>query len=423
MLDRTERQKEGIRRWLKAKGHGTCVYSTGFGKTNTARLLISALIKKNPSLSVLVSVPTEELLKQWEDVVIKNNLIKNVHVGIINSIVKNEYEVDLLVIDEVHSAASEVFSHIFSCVKYKYILCLTATLERLDGKEELIKKYAPVCDTITFEEAIRNGWLSPVKEYKVLVDVDLTEYREHHAEFLKHFAIFNFDFSVAMNCATGRYSKYQQLCYAKTLCHYQPSDPRYRRTLDELVQQVRASAYSWMRAMQARKQFVNKHPKKIELARKILDARPNAKAITFSSTIAEAEKIGRGFVYHSGQTKKKRGMTMEEFKTCSKGVLNSSKAIDVGLDVPDVNLAIILSGSSSNIQKVQRKGRAARYVPGKTSEVFSLVIKGTNDEKWFNSASKGTKYITISEEELDIVLREGDIETRQRDNENTLYLG
>jgi len=37
------------------------------------------------------------------------------------------------------------------------ILCLTATIKRLDGKDNIIKKYAPVVDTITLEEAEANG--------------------------------------------------------------------------------------------------------------------------------------------------------------------------------------------------------------------------------------------------------------------------
>ena len=53
--------------------------------------------------------------------------------------------------------ASDHFSHIFHCVNYNMILCLTGTLERLDGKEAIIKQYAPVCDTITLEEAESNG--------------------------------------------------------------------------------------------------------------------------------------------------------------------------------------------------------------------------------------------------------------------------
>ena len=35
-------------------------------------------------------------------------------------------------------------------------MCLTGTMERLDGKEVIIKQYAPICDTITMDEAIEN---------------------------------------------------------------------------------------------------------------------------------------------------------------------------------------------------------------------------------------------------------------------------
>jgi superfamily II DNA or RNA helicase len=37
------------------------------------------------------------------------------------------------------------------------ILCLTATLERLDGKEIILKDRCPVVDTITLTEAAENG--------------------------------------------------------------------------------------------------------------------------------------------------------------------------------------------------------------------------------------------------------------------------
>ena len=53
--------------------------------------------------------------------------------------------------------AAETFSKIFGKVSYKNILGLTATFERLDGKEVFISRYASVCDTITIEEAEANG--------------------------------------------------------------------------------------------------------------------------------------------------------------------------------------------------------------------------------------------------------------------------
>lgn len=53
--------------------------------------------------------------------------------------------------------AADTFCKVFERVSYKNILGLTATFERLDGKEILLSKYAPVCDTISIELAEANG--------------------------------------------------------------------------------------------------------------------------------------------------------------------------------------------------------------------------------------------------------------------------
>ena len=78
----------------------------------------------------------------------------------------------MIILDEVHRYASDVFSLVFKQVGYKYILGLTATFERLDGKEILLQKYAPVIDKITLEDSLLNGWVSPYIEYEVLINVD-----------------------------------------------------------------------------------------------------------------------------------------------------------------------------------------------------------------------------------------------------------
>ena len=46
--------------------------------------------------------------------------------------------------------------------------------------------------------------------------------------------------------------------------------------------------------MRKRKEFIYKHPKKMEIAKKIIDARPDRKGITFSSTIDQANSFGFG---------------------------------------------------------------------------------------------------------------------------------
>ena len=116
------------------------------------------LLKKNPDLDVLIVVPTKVLKDQWmNDYLIPHNLVKNCRIAVINSAAKDVTTCDLMICDECHLFAAESFSHVFTCVDYSMILCMTGTLERLDGKEELIKHYAPVCDTITLEEAEKEG--------------------------------------------------------------------------------------------------------------------------------------------------------------------------------------------------------------------------------------------------------------------------
>ena len=49
-------------------------------------------------------------------------------------------------------------------------------------------------------------------------------------------------------------------------------------------------------------------------------------------------------------------------------------------------------------------GRVIRYEEGKEAEIFTLVIRGTNEEGWYNTSSAGKNYIEISLNELDDVL-------------------
>jgi len=140
---------------------------------------------------------------------------------------------------------------------------------------------------------------------------------------------------------------------------------------------VHAQAFGFMRALKERKDFIYNHPKKIEIANLILSYRPDSKAITFWKTIKMAEKVKHGFVLHSGQTKKKRGLTMEEFNKLEKGCINSSKALNEGVNAVGLNLGIIGGLDSSKTTRTQQIGRICRFEPGKEAELFVLVLADT----------------------------------------------
>lgn len=199
-VTRDERQEQCKRAWLLNKGKGTIEACTGFGKTRCALNCLKAVLSKYPAIRVLVVVPTELLKNQWVSIIDKEALGLNVEVQIVNTIAKNGYECDFLIIDEIHRTAANTLQFIFSRVRYKLILGLTATLERLDGRHTIIEKYCPVVDSVPIEVAKANGWVSDFVEYQVVITVDdIEEYRSQNREFTEHFEFFNFDFELAMS--------------------------------------------------------------------------------------------------------------------------------------------------------------------------------------------------------------------------------
>lgn len=300
----------------------------------------------------------------------------------------------------------------FKVIHYKIILGLTATLTRLDGRDVLVRQYCPVCDTVTLEEAARNDWVSNYRKYKVLLNVDLTDYERINAEFYNHFSFFNYDFKLAMSCIGP-----QGYLGRETLVKNMTTD---KNKYAELRKIVTIHAAGFMRALQARKKFIANNPKKVEITNYILEHRQHSKAITFSPTIKVAESIKYGGVLHSGQTKKKRSITMEEFMSMKEGVLNSSKAINTGADIPGVNLGIILGINSSKTTLIQMCGRIIRFEEGKQAEIFVLVLNNTAEDAWFTKSNEVSSYITINEEGLKNLLDNKDYRQKKEKSKETL---
>lgn len=395
-LSRDERQKEGVIKWIKSGCKACLEYPTGVGKTRTAIKGIQQLLKKYPDFRILVVVPTEGLQEQWKKELTKYDIIFNSDVQIINTVIKHKWECDVLVIDEIHRTGADEFSKVFTKIKYRCIIGLTATLERLDEKHTIIEKYCPICDTITLAEALANKWISDYTEYKIMLDVeDIDKYKEMNKEFQEHFSFFGFDFKLAMSML-GKDGFKNKIAYRDTIC---PKGTKEQKT--EVLKQITYHSTAMSRALQARKKFINNHPDKIRLTQEIIKHRPNSKIITFSATVDIAESIGIGYVYSGKDTKKKGRMTIEEFSKVETGVLNTVKKADEGLDVQGLSVAIILGMDSSPTRSTQRKGRVIRKEGDKHAEIFTFVINNTVESQWFEKSHKNdANYVTIGEKGL-----------------------
>lgn len=113
-----------------------------------------------------------------------------------------------------------------------------------------------------------------------------------------------------------------------------------------------------------------------------------ARILIFHERTAYADRInefllGEGIksaVYHTKIDPDERRENLQNFRDGKINILNTCRALDEGLDVPDTSVGIIVAATSSVRQRVQRIGRILRKAPGKDfSEIYTIYIDGIED--------------------------------------------
>tara|TARA_R110000868_G_scaffold248084_1_gene504463 strand:+ start:1245 stop:2417 length:1173 start_codon:yes stop_codon:yes gene_type:complete len=370
-MNRTDRQIEGLRKWKSNGFSGIACYPTGFGKTYTAIMGIKGMIKQKDIKSVLIIVPTIELKNQWETELAIHK-VKIAEVLVINTAVKRIHNVDFLILDEIHRYAAETFKNIFLKATYKYIMGLTATLEREDGLHDVILSYLQVFDEITVNEALENEWISPYEVYNISVpfgDGDAVAYKKADNSF-KHFA--------AQLGRGAEAFKTAQLWISSS---------------DKKEQGIAAAYYKCMRN---RKTICLNNSNKIGVIKQIVDIFEDRNGLLFSATTEFADslqtKLGDiSLTFHSKLTKKNQEYVIKRFKDKRTKVrfLSSVKALNEGFNVPDCSLGIIAGSNSTKRTFIQQLGRVVRFQPDKEALVINLYTPETQEEKWMNKRLDG----------------------------------
>ena len=388
--DRTLKQKQDIDKWIKAGARGYFEWCTGSGKSYLACLAIKLANERHPDKQINVVVPTTVLEEAWTDDKkghIKIHGLKNVNVFVINTYVKETHDCALLIIDEVHTATgakSKHFNTVIDKTKFNWILCLSATLEK-EHKEFLHKRNVKCISTLTADEAVKNGWLSPYKILCVPVelnDEDRERYDKMHKEFNKHFATFNFDFEFAMKCITNKDAR-QELA----------------TKLNWPLQRIDASVFNWNRNMRLRKEFLYHIEAKIDAAIDVTN-HLQMQTILFGQSIKGADKINEQLgdkcvEYHSKITAKTLKENLKKLRDGRTKVdyISSAKGLEAGFDLPNLQLGITWSRTSKALRATQTLGRILRKVEGKTAYFIELYVPDTQDENWLKKSLVGQKNV------------------------------
>jgi superfamily II DNA or RNA helicase len=382
-IDRTARQIAGLRKWRESNFCGIAEYPTGFGKTYTAIMAIQGMVPRAGITSCLVVVPTLELKSQWE-VELKKHKLSFVKVMVINSAIKHFHNVDMLVLDEIHRYAAESFRNIFHKVDSKYILGLTATLEREDGFHEVILEYLTVFDQISVDEALDNNWIAPYIVYNIPVNLSAEEQIEYNKanNAFRHFAAKLGHGANAFQNANS-----------------------YLKSSDKALQ---GQAGAYYNAMRKRKNICQNNENKISATKQIIDIFPERNGLIFSATTEFAESLQNELgdicmTFHSKIKRKDQELIVKRFKDKRTKIrfLSSVQALNEGFNVPDCSLAIIAGSTSTKRTFIQQLGRVVRKQPDKEAIIINLYTPGSQEEVWMRKRLEGINKDRIVICELD----------------------
>lgn len=134
----------------------------------------------------------------------------------------------------------------------------------------------------------------------------------------------------------------------------------------------------------------SKIPKVIEILTKV----KKDKWIVFNKSIKFAEELDKklkpfkSLVYHSKMLDDDRRDVLTRFEKGECKILIAVDALNAGLNVPEVDAAICVSGVSTELVNVQQLGRIIRFRANKKALFFNLYCKNTIEENWVKSKTK-----------------------------------
>ncbi len=360
-------QEEALTAWAANGYQGIIALPTGAGKTVIA---IAGIARLN--VKTLIVVYTKEQVKQWID-----SLRRFTDAGAMVSafygdekrlspITVTTYQTAyrkagfftkyfaLVVFDEAHHLPADKFRVIATMMAAPYRLGLSATVEREDGKHvEIFPLLGGIVYTTTPGQLAREGYLASYTIRTVRVELKGEEKRKY--EELRR--------------------RYQLLARG--------------RTFQEVLEAARRgdeTAKEALRVHSEMKKIVQYSEAKLEAARRIIEKElmKGSKIIVFTQYKAQAEEVARrtgALLLHGGLDRRTRERILDVFRSLPSGALVVTTVGDEGLDIPDANVGILLSGTSSQRQFIQRLGRLLRPKPGRNEAVlYEIIVSGTSEE-------------------------------------------
>ncbi|HDK36377.1 MAG TPA: ATP-dependent helicase, partial [Bacteroidetes bacterium] len=139
------------------------------------------------------------------------------------------------------------------------------------------------------------------------------------------------------------------------------------------------------KALLARKglrQILFNAEKKIEVLESLLKLHCRDRVIIFTEDNALVYTISRRYLIpaltHQTNTVERKAV-LDRFRCGEYRFLVTSKVLNEGVDIPEANVAVILGGSASPTEHLQRLGRILRKKSGKKAILYEIISSGTQE--------------------------------------------
>jgi superfamily II DNA or RNA helicase len=360
-------QTEALSAWRAHRGRGVVVLPTGAGKSHVAVLAID-----DKKRGTLVVAPTLDLVRQWFDLL---GATFGSPIGLVGG---GEHDVQpitvttydsaflhmehlgarfgLVVFDECHHLPSAAYGLAARACLAPFRLGLTATPERTDGREaELSTLIGPVVYRKDIVE-LSGDYLAEYDVQRVSIALSPGERSEYDA-------------------ARGVYRDFVR---SRGIQMSQPSGwGQFIMLASQSAEGRRA-----MTAYRRQRELAFAPSAKLDYLDHLLHRHRGDRAILFTQDNATAYAIARRFLVPviTHQTKvRERSAILAGLALGTYHAVATSKVLNEGVDVPEANVAVILSGSGSVREHVQRLGRILRKKGDKRATLFELVTEATTE--------------------------------------------
>jgi len=362
-------QSGAVQAWRGHGRRGTVVLPTGAGKSFVAELCIA-----DAGRSALVVAPTLDLVGQWYDG-LKRAFGEPIGVlggGVhdVQDITVSTYDsawmhmerygdrFGLLVFDEVHHLPGPSFAQAATLSLAPFRLGLTATLERPDGEHERV---FGLVGPIVYRKEITELAGDFLAEYRTeIVHVELSEEeRLAYAEARDTFRGFCQSAGIRLGGRGG-------------WKHFLRESARSREGREAF------------RAWQESRRLLQGADAKLRMLSELLRRHADRRCLIFTNDNATVYQISRQLlvpaITHQTDLKERQAL-LQAFGTGELPVLATSRVLNEGVDLPAADVAIVLSGTQTVREHVQRLGRILRKQEGKQAILYEVVVADTVEER------------------------------------------